>query len=232
MGKDDPIKSAWLRGMLASVPIVMGYLPVGFAYGVLAQKAGLTLFATILMSLVVFAGSAQLIAVGLFSSGLSPFSIIFTTLIVNLRHLLFSAAIFPHLAEWRKKHLAFFAYELTDETFALHSARFKIHGVKQNEVFAINLTAHTAWIIGGGLGAVMGRMVSEIEPLGLDFVLPAMFIALLVMQIKEKSHFWAALIGGSTSVALLLLGLQQWHVIIATIIGATFGTWIDGWKKN
>ena len=80
----------------------------------LAQKAGLSPFNTLLMSIIVYAGSAQLIAVGLISSGLTPLSIIITTFIVNLRHMLMSAALSPHLQSWRKPELAVFAYELTD----------------------------------------------------------------------------------------------------------------------
>lgn len=220
-----------LSGMTAALPIVLGYLPIGFAYGVLAQKAGLSTFATVLMSLVVFAGSAQLIAVGLISAGLSPLAIIMTTFVVNLRHLLFSAAIYPHLARWRKRELAAFAFELTDETFALHATRFDLGSAQKGEAFAINLTAHTAWIIGGGLGALAGRMVADIERFGLDYALPAMFIALLVMQTRKPAQVWAAVFGGVLSVGLLLMGLDQWHVILATIIGAAIGAWIEAWKK-
>jgi len=223
--------ASWLRGMIAAVPIVLGYLPVGFAYGVLGQGAGLSTVNIILMSLVVFAGSAQLVAVGLISASLSPLSIILTTFIVNLRHLLFSAAIFPHIAHWRKRDLAVFAYELTDETFALHSTRFELQDVEKGEVLAINITAHLAWILGSWLGVVAGKRVLDIEPLALDYVLPAMFIALLVMQIKTHTQVWAAFLAGITSVVLLLGGFNQLHVIIATIIGASFGAWIEGWKR-
>jgi 4-azaleucine resistance transporter AzlC len=229
---DKYTRFAWLRGVTAAVPIVLGYLPVGFAFGVLAQKAGLTSFHTILMSLVVFAGSAQLIAVGLFATHSAPLAIILTTFIVNLRHLLFSAAVFPHLATWRKFELAGFAFELTDETFAVHATRFELQRVEKVEAFSINLTAHLAWIIGSGLGAFAGHLVTEVETFGLDFVLPAMFIALLVMQIKQHCHLWAAVLAGTLSVFFLLLGFSQWHIIMATLIGATLGAWIEGWKKD
>ncbi len=77
------------------MPIALGYIPVGFAYGVLAQKAGLSAFNTVLMSIIGYAGSAQLIVVGLIAAGISPLSIIVTTVIVNLRHMLMSAALSP-----------------------------------------------------------------------------------------------------------------------------------------
>jgi 4-azaleucine resistance transporter AzlC len=221
----------WTRGVIAALPIMLGYLPVGFAYGVLAHKAGLSTLNTLLMSMIVFAGSAQLIAVGLVANGIAPLTIILTTFIVNLRHLLMSAAIFPHVTRWRKRELAGFAYELTDETFALHSTRFELGKVEKSEAFAINIVSHITWMLGGWLGVVAGQLVVEVEPLALDYVLPAMFIGLLVMQIKSRTQVWVALLAGVASVAFLILGFSQLHVIIATMIGATFGAWIDGWTR-
>jgi len=221
----------WVSGVITALPIMLGYLPIGFAFGVLAQKAGLSTFNTLLMSIIVFAGSAQLIAVGLVANGIAPLTIILTTFIVNLRHLLFSAAIFPHLAHWRKRDLAIFAYELTDETFAVHSTRFELEPAKKSEAFAINIVAHITWVLGGWMGVVVGQLLVDVEPLALDYVLPAMFIGLLVMQIKSRTQVWVALLAGTASVAFLLLGFSQLHVIIATIIGATFGAWMEGWTR-
>lgn len=231
MPREKNIAHPWLRGVLAAVPILLGYLPVGFAYGVLAQKAGLSTLNSLLMSMVVFAGSAQLIAVGLVASGITSLSIILTTFIVNLRHLLMSAAIFPYVARWQKRELAGFAFELTDETFALHSTRFELGQVEKSEAFTINIVSHITWVLGGWLGVVAGNLVVEIEPLALDYVLPAMFIGLLVMQIKNRTQVWVALVAGIASVAILLLGFTQLNVMIATIIGATFGVWIERWTR-
>jgi 4-azaleucine resistance transporter AzlC len=221
----------WLGGVMAALPIMLGYLPVGFAYGVLAHKAGLSTFNTLMMSMIVYAGSAQLIAVGLVANGITSLTIILTTFIVNLRHLLMSAAIFPHIARWQKRELAGFAYELTDETFALHSTRFYLGQVEKSEAFIINIVSHITWVLGGWMGVVVGQLLVDVEPLALDYVLPAMFIGLLVMQIKNRTQVWVALLAGTASVAFLVLGFSQLHVIIATIIGATFGAWMEGWTR-
>jgi len=213
----------WLRGMALAVPIVMGYIPIGFAYGVLAQQAGLSTRNTVLMSLLVYAGSAQLIAVGLFAIGVPAFSIILTTFVVNLRHLLMSAALSPYMRHWRKGELAAFAYELTDESFAVHIARFTEHTPPKGEVFAINATAQLSWIFGSWVGAVAGQLIGDVKPLALDYTLPAMFIALLVMQIKDRRHSVVAAATGLLAVALTLGGLGHWSVIVATLTGATLG---------
>ena len=232
--KNKPKKklSPWLNGVVQALPIVLGYVPVGFAYGVLAQKAGLSMLMTLLMSVIVFAGSAQLIAVGLFSAGMDPLSIILTTFVVNLRHMLFSAALSPHLERWRKPELAGFAYELTDETFALHATRLADADPPKVETFAVNLTSQVSWILGTWLGIVGGQMIADIEPYALDYALPAMFIALLVMQIKNRRQIFVALLAGGLSVGFYLLGFSQWYVILATVIAATAGVVLEQWTKK
>lgn len=225
-------QSTWASAITQALPIMLGYIPIGFAYGVLAQKAGLSPFNTLLMSMVVFAGSAQLIAVELFALGMNPISIILTTFVVNLRHLLMSAGLFPHVQGWKTTEKAGFAFELTDETFALHSLRSAQEKVDTSKTFIINILAHSSWILGTVLGFVLGRQILEIEPLALDYTLPAMFIALLVMQLNTKPQIIVAVLSGIFSVGLYLLGLQRLYVVFATIIGASIGVWIERWMKT
>jgi len=219
-------------GAHKALPIVFGYIPIGFAYGVLAQKAGISTFNTVLMSVTVFAGSSQLIAVELFALGLSTSSILLTTFIVNLRHMLMSAALSPYLHDWKKGELAAFAYELTDETFALHATRMSAGKVGKIETFTINLTAQAAWILGTAFGILIGGQIAEIEPFALDYALPAMFMALLIMQVNGRKDVIVAVLSGILSVGLLLLGFDQWHVIIATVVAATIGVGMEQWTNN
>lgn len=230
--KFEPQSRPWLQGMTQALPIVLGYIPVGFAYGVLAQKAGLSAFNTLLMSVIVYAGSAQLISVGLIASGLAPLSIIITTFIVNLRHMLMSAALSPHLQNWRKRELSAFAYEITDESFALHATRMEDGGRPKSETFAINLTAQASWVLGTALGIFGGQLIAEIEPFALDYALPAMFIALLVIQIRNKVQVVVAVLAGVFSLGLYWRGLQQWYVIVATVLAATLGVVFEQWTKK
>lgn len=226
-------RSAWINGVVRAVPIVLGYIPIGFAYGVLAQQAGLSVMNTLLMSVMVYAGSSQLVAVGLFAQGVPALSIVITTFIVNLRHMLFSAALSPYLRGWGKGALAAFAYELTDETFALHSVMFSRDVPPKPTVFAINMTAQISWVLGTGLGIVAGRYVTDVRPLALDFTLPAMFIALLVVQLRGRLDGVVALCGGIGSVMLTLVGLDRWSVIFATVVAATLGVILErGFKMT
>ncbi|MCD4672936.1 MAG: AzlC family ABC transporter permease [Anaerolineaceae bacterium] len=222
----------WLRGASRALPVVMGYIPIGFAFGVLAQKAGLSVWHTLAMSVFVFAGSSQLIAVGLIAAGTAPISIIITTFIVNLRHMLMAASVSPHLKGWRKRELAGFACELTDETFAIHSVSFANGTPSKGEVFTTNIVSQLSWVVGSWLGVTMGQLISDVRPYGLDYALAAMFIALLVMQISNWVQAAVAVAAGVLSLGFMFLGWDQWHVILATVIGATVGVVVEECSKK
>jgi 4-azaleucine resistance transporter AzlC len=225
-------KEFWQNNVTTALPVVMGYLPIGFAYGVLAINAGLTIFQTVLMSIIVFAGSAQLIAVSLFAQMIHPLSIIATTFIVNLRHLLMSAALAPHMKNWNHSQVAFFSFELTDESFGLHSLRFDQGKNQPGSSITINMICQSAWVLGSFLGAAAGNLIQDVRPFALDYALPAMFIALLIMQIKHRTHLIIAGISAILSLILWQLGATQWHVILATVISATFGAGVETWKNR
>ena len=213
------------------MPVVMGYIPVGFAYGVLARQSGICLSSTILMSIIVFAGSGQLIAASMIGAQIAPLSVVMTTFIVNLRHLLMSASLAPHLKGYSRAELTLFAHHIVDETFAINSLRFSEGRKSKKETFAINIIAHSSWVLGGALGALAGDLISDVKPFGLDYALPAMFIALIVSQVKDRVHLLVALIVGALSTAMALNGINQWNIVIGTVVGATLGMWVESWNK-
>lgn len=223
--------AAVLSGMRQALPIVLGYVPVAFAFGVLARKTGMPASGAVCMSLMVFAGSAQLISVSLLAGGASPATVVLTTFVVNLRHLLMSAALAPALRRWPRALQALFAFQLTDETFALHVSRLpSVPGdarpePPRAETLALNMTAQSAWVIGTIIGVFGSELVADVRPLGLDYALPAMFIALLLPYCRKARRFaLAAVLAGVLSVLLALAGAGQWNVIIATVCAATLCT--------
>jgi 4-azaleucine resistance transporter AzlC len=224
-------RGPFLQGMINALPIVFGYIPIGLAFGVLAKKSGLSDVNTILLSVIVYAGSSQFIALSLFETNAPGITIILTTFIVNLRHLLMSASIAPYLKGWRRKEMAAFAFHLTDETFALYSTRFPNGVLPKATVFGTNVTAQVSWVLGTLLGITLGQMIGDIQTLGLDYALPSMFIALLVMQVKGKVHVSVAIIAGLLSIALILLGTGRWNVILGAFVGATAGALVETWNE-
>lgn len=230
---DTPQKSRGILTILTpALPVVMGYLPIGFAYGVLAINAGLSIFETVAMSVIVYAGSAQLMAVSLFTAGINPFSIVATTFIVNLRHLLMSASLAPHMKRWRKAEVAAFAFELTDESFGVHSLRFERGEDQPGTTLGINFVCQLSWVVGTLLGTLAGGLITDVKPFALDYALPAMFIALLVLQIKSRGHLVVAIVGGVFSMLIWLGGVTQWNVLLAALIAATLGAGVETWTKR
>ena len=92
--------------------------------------------------------------------------------------------------------MAGFCYELTDETFAVHSLRFARGETQPGTAMAINLVCQLTWIAGSALGAAAGGLITDVKPFALDYALPAMFIGLLVLQIRGQTFLWVALLGG------------------------------------
>ena len=221
----------WIAGLSRAIPIVVGYVPVGLAFGVLAQKAGLSPLNTMLMSLLVYAGASQFIAVSLFAAGAPAWSVIVTTLVVNLRHMLMSAALSPFLKRWHPAELAAFAFQLTDETFAVHSQGLSSGAIRKASAFAIHVTAQASWVLGTWLGMVTGQRITDVKPLALDYALPSLFVALLVLQIRDRVQALVAVLTGIMAVGLLLAGMERWGVIAATLVGATIGVGVERWIK-
>lgn len=234
--KNDRISSHPLRENLSALapalPVVMGYLPIGFAFGVLAAGVGISPLNSVLMSLIVFAGSAQLMAVGFISQGMNPWAIVAATFIINLRHLLMSASLSPYLRSWSKSQVAAFAFELTDETFGVHSLRFEQGDTDPGRALRINLVCQLAWVFGTLLGVVAGGLIDDVRPFGLDYALPAMFIALLVLQLRGKMYMWVALGAGALSMIIWVVGLTQWNVILAAVIAAGVAAAVETWRKQ
>jgi 4-azaleucine resistance transporter AzlC len=232
------LKRGLARGLAQATPIVLGYLPIGFAYGALATNAGLSARNVVMMSLITYAGASQFIAAGLFAAGASPASIVLTTFVTNLRHLLMTASLAPHLSGWRWPRLAAFGYQVTDETFAVHAARLAAEPIRPVEAFCVNVAAQAAWISGSWLGVLGGQILPDPRPWGLDYALPALFVALLILQIRPADKERAdpsqtvrlvvvAGVSGIAAMVLSLLGVDPWGVILATLLGATLGAILE-----
>ena len=223
MPVDQSLISARLRdGLAAAWPICLGYVPIGMALGVLARQAGLSYIDIGLMSLLVFAGSAQFIAVAMLASGSAPFAIIATTFVVNFRHVLMSSALSVHLRGVARPFLALFAYGVTDESFAVNTVRFKAGGWDRWRALIVHQTANGTWIISSMAGAIVGGLIPP-GAFGIDFALPAMFIALIVLQVDCFLHVVVSLIAVCVSVCWYLWIPGDGYALVAAIVAASFG---------
>lgn len=209
-------------GARAASPICLGYLPVGLAFGVLAQKAGLSAGQIGLMSAVVFAGSSQFTALLLLGQGAALPSVVATTFVVNLRHLLMSSALAAPLQGIGARFSALFGHGVTDETFAVNLVRFRESGWDPLRALAVNLVSQAAWVGSSVAGAFAGQFVPR-GALGIDYALPAMFLCLLVLQIRSRVHALVALLSGILAAVVYVAVPGNGHVIAASVAASLAG---------
>ncbi|MEW6726442.1 MAG: AzlC family ABC transporter permease [Bacillota bacterium] len=220
------------HGVGKAVPIMLGYVALAIAYGVLAREAGLTLWETMAMSTFVYAGASQFIATGMFAAAMDPWTIIATTFLVNLRHILMSASLVRYVRKLRFFDLALLGTGITDETFALNSTEYAQRQRHHFFMYGTNLASYLAWNTGSLIGALSGTIVPGLDRLPLDFALPAMFISLLVVQVKDRLLLGTALIAGALSITGAMLVEGNWNIILATILAASIATGWERWKRS
>jgi 4-azaleucine resistance transporter AzlC len=210
----DGIRAAW--------PICLGYVPIGLAFGVLAQKAGLSPLAIGLMSVLVFAGSSQFIAVAMLGTGSGIATIVATAFTVNLRHLLMSSAISVYLRGLHKRWLALFAYGITDESFALNLVRFREGNWDWKRALTVNHVTNAVWVASTIIGGLGGAFIPA-HAFGIDYALTAMFLCLLVYQLRGRLYVLTGFIAGAAAVALSVLIPGNSYIVAASVIAATAG---------
>jgi 4-azaleucine resistance transporter AzlC len=210
------------EGLAAALPICFGYFPIGMALGVLAQQAGLGPAWIGLMSVLVFAGSAQFIGVAMIDGGASAAAIILTTLAVNFRHVLMSSALAVPLRGTGRLFLLLFAYGITDESFAVNMTRFRQGGWDRWRALVVHHAANTTWILATLCGASVGTLIPT-GAFGIDFALPGMFIALLVMQLHGRAYIFTGLLAGLIALIWKLLIPGDSYIVGAAVLAATGG---------
>ncbi|SHL12251.1 4-azaleucine resistance probable transporter AzlC [Desulfatibacillum alkenivorans DSM 16219] len=216
----DKEKDFLKQGLVAAWPICMGYMPIGMALGVLAQKAGLSVFEMALMSVIVFAGSAQFICVSMLVSGAASIPIIITTFVVNLRHVLLSSSLAKHLDSMSLKGLALYAYGVTDESFGVNYTRFIEGGWSPKKALVVNHASNLCWILCTIAGAWFGELIPQ-GAFGIDYALIAMFIGLLIFQIRGLIYVASAVIAGLAASVMHLYTEGNMYVIVGAMTGAT-----------
>jgi 4-azaleucine resistance transporter AzlC len=218
-------KSEFLKGVKATFPLVVGAIPFGIIFGALAVNAGLSWEATMGMSLFVFAGSSQFIAVGLISRGASVLIIVMTTFIVNIRHALYAATLAPHVKHLSPKWLLPLGFWLTDESFVVtaqryaqpDSSRYKHWFYLGSAVFM-----YTNWQLCTFIGLVAGQAIPDPGSWGLDFAMVVTFIGMLVPMVANRPVLVAVIVSGVTAVAANGLP-SQIGLFIAAFLGISAG---------
>lgn len=177
----------WREAVRMTSPVFFGYIAIGIPFGLMCVKAGYPVWMSPVMSIIMYAGAGQYVAMGLFASGASMASVAITQLLVNCRHIVYGLSLIDRFKSAGRRRL-YMIFALTDETYSLLTScrdRDQMRGEKPGEFCcAVALLDHIYWILGGVIGAVAGTVIPfSLE--GVDFALTALFAVLLIEQIKK-----------------------------------------------
>ena len=193
----------------ATVPVLMGYLAIGMAFGLMLQSIGYNAAWAGLMSLVIYAGSGQYLGVSLLAMGASLPRVALLTFLVNFRHLVYGLSMLEKFRGMGLRRL-YMMFSLTDETYALLSSARVPAGVEEHDFyFAVALLDQSYWILGSLLGSAAGALLG-FDTTGVDFAMTALFIVIAVDQWRTYPSRLPALLGaGATLGCLVLFGAEN-----------------------
>ena len=196
-------KATIRRALVSTLPVFAGYIGLGFGFGVLLRTRGYPVWLAPLMACTMYAGSMQYVAVDLLFGGVSLLTAAVTTLMVNARHLFYGVSMIDKYkgAGWRKPYLMF---ALTDETYSLLCSDTTTDPSRYNYYFFVSLFDQCYWIMGCTLGAAVGGVL-PFPTKGIDFVLTALFVTIVVDQWRANRDHLPVLIGAAAAALSLLL---------------------------
>lgn len=217
-------------GVRNGLPVAAGYLVIGTAFGVLAVSAGFPALMAVAMSVLVFAGASQFMAVNLAATGVSLSGIILATLVVNIRHLIMSSSLTQRLPQGLPGPVvAALAFGITDEVFAI--ATLGKRSATPAYLFALEAVSYTGWvggtIVGAFLAAFIPRGLSDVMSLGLYF----MFAVLIAPGLKELPLLAVAAAAALLNTVFTCVPLFQflqggWSILLSAVAAATLGAWL------
>ena len=196
-------KQAFKRAFPYTIPVLTGYLFIGTAFGVMYAEKGYSFLWAILMSLLVYAGSGQYLAVNFFVPGISFLQVIFLTFMVNVRHVFYGISLVERFNRFGKSRW-YMIFGLTDETYSLLCTTKVPKDVDEEKfLLAITILDHSYWTLGSAIGAIAGTVL-PISSEGIDFAMTALFVVVFIEQWMEKKNRIPEIIG----VAVAFISLQ------------------------
>jgi 4-azaleucine resistance transporter AzlC len=212
-----------MRGVRLGMPIFLGYAPVGAAFGIAAVAAGFTAVQATACSALVIAGAGQFIGLAAIAGG-NLLAALVSTGVVNLRYLLFSATMAPHVSEAPRWNQALLAFTLTDETFAVNMADAREGRADRFSMLGVGAISWLGWTAGTLVGALAGSAIGDPNRWGVGFAMPAMFTALLIGQLTGRREYVAAGLAAAAALALSAVLPGSWAIVVAVVAAATVMT--------
>jgi 4-azaleucine resistance transporter AzlC len=201
-------RHAAAQAFRASLPVMFGYVPLGMAFGVLFENLGYAWYLAPVMGLIVFAGAAQFMAIGLLSAQAGLIEVFISTFVLNSRHMFFGLSVLGRYRATGLKKL-YLIFGLTDETYSLVTGIPTPEGVDEQRFYLL-LTAlnHGYWVTGCALGALAGTAI-QFDTTGMDFALTALFVVLMMEQWKAVREPFPFVVAALVGLLALLFFRQQ-----------------------
>lgn len=216
-------KAQFIRGLRASVPVILGFIPIAIAFAIMARQAGFTVGQTTFMSAAVLAGAAQMMSTGMVAQGAAVYTIIIATLILNLRHLIMSTCVMAKMQPCSVWLRLLAAFGVTDESFAVFTTESEENtGIMF--FLGLILGTYSSWVLGSLIGGLFSALLPEILSMSLGIALYAMFIGLLLPNLA--TNFRLLLLALLTAVCNSVLGTfmaSSWALIVSTLLCAFAG---------
>jgi predicted branched-subunit amino acid permease len=226
-------RHAFLRGLMAALPMTVVVEPFALLFGVVATEAGLNVIEAMLFSISVFAGASQFAALQTMQENAPVLVVLATALAVNLRMVMYSVTLAPHFGELPLRSRALMAYFLVDQSFATTVAEIDRNPAmtaqeKRAVFFGAVVAVAPLWFLASLAGALIGRAIPP--EYALDFALPITFLAMVAPMLRSLPHLAAA--GVSILLSLVLAGLPYGTGLLIAAAGAmTVGALIDRWLE-
>lgn len=222
----------FISGVVMALPIVVGYMAVGIPFGILAAKINLPVWAVGLMSLFIFAGSSQFVAIQLMSVGSGFWPIISATFILNLRHFLMGMSLGNALPKVNPLFAAYLSQSITDETYGMNITKIgNSEFIPPMNMLGTNVVAHASWILATIIGAWLGNVIS-IDSRYTSGALPVMFAALLGLQLRGPRHFVLATMAIVFTALFIQIFSGNWPFLIAALIVPTLATVYEAMRNE
>ena len=222
------VRSDFWVGVRDSIALAVGVVPFGITCGVMALAAGLTGGETLLMSMAVFAGASQFIAITMLGAGINGWGlIVVTTLLVNLRHLLMGASLAPYIIRLPVSLQALLSFGMVDETYAITMERIRRKGYSASYQLGANTLFYSVWVVSTALGVLLSGYISDPLAWGLDFAMPAIFIAMLIPRLISPAALAVCTVAALVAVVGALYLPGKWYIIAACLAAAAVGGLMD-----
>jgi len=210
------------RGIKEALPVMAGFFPIAMTFGILAESAGVSIIDGVMMSVFVYAGASQFMAVGMLGTGIGMASIILAVFFMNFRHFIMSASLRSRLTQTKKRYFPIIGFFLTDETYSVISMNEDVDDLVYLNTFQIS--CYSSWVAGTAAGYIFGMFIPSLITESMGIALYALLVALLMPACKKtESALGVALLSGALNTILVkFTSLDSGGCFIISVLTASF----------